>query len=154
MTWPVCVFLCRGRVVYQLTLSLWRLLCQCYCAEARLEVLKLTKHIEEGTIKARWRMRGLPLYSLLLRFYQKDKSHLYRYCKVHLDWSWSWHKSVVRLSLRREKPWPNMQYMKWLYFQCIFSSIYDLSSVVGLTMHSPLFILEGMGLFTVTKLKR
>lgn len=76
-----CVFLCRGRVVYQLTLSLWRLLCQCYCAEVRLEVLKLTKHIEEGTIKARWRMRGLPLYSLLLRFYQKDKSHLYRYCK-------------------------------------------------------------------------
>nr|XP_046273375.1 uncharacterized protein C6orf136 homolog isoform X2 [Scatophagus argus] len=68
----------RGRVVYQLILSLWRLLCLCYYAEARLEVLKLTKHIEDGTIKARWRIRGLPFHSLLLHFYQKDKSHLYR----------------------------------------------------------------------------
>uniref|UniRef100_A0A8C2WRG3 Si:ch211-215a10.4 n=1 Tax=Cyclopterus lumpus TaxID=8103 RepID=A0A8C2WRG3_CYCLU len=68
----------RGRMVYQLTLSLWRLLCLCYYAKARLEVLKLTKHMEDGTIKARWRIRGLPLSSLLLRFYRKDKSHLYR----------------------------------------------------------------------------
>lgn len=73
-----CVCWYRGRLVYQLTLSLWRLLCLCYCADARLEVLKLTKHIEEGTIKARWRIRGLPFHTLLLRFYQKDKSHLYR----------------------------------------------------------------------------
>ncbi|XP_037650608.1 uncharacterized protein C6orf136 homolog [Sebastes umbrosus] len=68
----------RGRTVYQLTLSLWRLLCLCYYAKARLEVLKLTKHMEDGTIKARWRIKGLPFYSLLLRFYRKDKSHLYR----------------------------------------------------------------------------
>lgn len=68
----------RGRVMYRLTLSLWRLLCLCYYAEARLDVLKLTKHIEDGTIKARWRIRGLPFHSLLLRFYRKDKSHLYR----------------------------------------------------------------------------
>lgn len=68
----------RGRVVYQLTLSLWRVLCLCYYAKARLEVLKLTKHMEDRTIKARWRVRGLPLHNLLLRFYRKDKSHLYR----------------------------------------------------------------------------
>lgn len=68
----------RGCRVYQLTLTLWRLLCQCYYAEARLEVLKLTKHMEDGTIKARWRIRGLPFHSLLLRFYRRDKSHLYR----------------------------------------------------------------------------
>ncbi|XP_051271332.1 uncharacterized protein C6orf136 homolog [Dicentrarchus labrax] len=68
----------RGRVLYQLTLSLWRLLCLCYYANVRLEVLKLTKHMEDGTIKARWRIRGLPFFSLLLRFYRKDKSHLYR----------------------------------------------------------------------------
>ncbi|XP_077937397.1 uncharacterized protein C6orf136 homolog isoform X2 [Gasterosteus aculeatus] len=68
----------RGRAVYQLTLSLWRLLCLCYYAKAQLEVLKLTKHMEDGTIKARWRIRGLPFASLLLRFYRKDKSLLYR----------------------------------------------------------------------------
>lgn len=75
---PVTVCWCRGRVIYQLSLSLWRLLCLCYYAEARLEVLKLTKHVEDGTIKARWRIWGLPFYSLLLRFYRKDKSQLYR----------------------------------------------------------------------------
>uniref|UniRef100_UPI0037E983C0 uncharacterized protein C6orf136 homolog n=1 Tax=Semicossyphus pulcher TaxID=241346 RepID=UPI0037E983C0 len=68
----------RGRAVYQLTVSMWRFLCMCYYADAQLEVLKLTKHLEDGTIKARWRIRGLPLYSLLLRFYRKDKSQLYR----------------------------------------------------------------------------
>ncbi|KAF7649324.1 hypothetical protein LDENG_00143270 [Lucifuga dentata] len=68
----------RGRVVYQLTLSLWRLMCLCYYAEARLEVLKLTRHTEDSSIQARWRIRGLPFHSLLLRFYRKDKSHLYR----------------------------------------------------------------------------
>ncbi|XP_041665282.1 uncharacterized protein C6orf136 homolog [Cheilinus undulatus] len=68
----------RGRVVYQLTLSLWRALCMCYYANAELEVLKLTKHMEDGTIKARWRIRGLPFHVLLLRFYRKDKSQLFR----------------------------------------------------------------------------
>lgn len=68
----------RGRGVYQFTVSLWRLLCLCYYASVQLEVLKLTKHMEDGTIKARWRVRGLPLLSLLLRFYRRDKSQLYR----------------------------------------------------------------------------
>ncbi|KAK5854566.1 hypothetical protein PBY51_004751 [Eleginops maclovinus] len=68
----------RGLLVYQLTLSLWRILCVCYYSKARLEVLKLTKHSEDGTVKARWRIIGLPFYSQLLRFYRKDKSHLYR----------------------------------------------------------------------------
>ncbi|XP_010871513.2 uncharacterized protein C6orf136 homolog [Esox lucius] len=68
----------RGRIVYQLSLSLWRLMCQCYYADARLEVLKLTKHPEDRSIKARWRVRGLPFLSLLLRFYRKDKTDLYR----------------------------------------------------------------------------
>ncbi|KAI4817868.1 hypothetical protein KUCAC02_011241 [Chaenocephalus aceratus] len=68
----------RGLLVYQLTLSLWRVLCVCYYSKARLEVLKLTKHSEDGTVKARWRIIGLPFYSQLLRFYRKDKSQLYR----------------------------------------------------------------------------
>jgi len=69
---------CRGRLTYQLILTMWRLLCLCYYADARLEVLKLTKHAEDGTIKARWRVNGLPFHSLWLRFYRRDKSQLYR----------------------------------------------------------------------------
>ncbi|XP_017292927.1 uncharacterized protein C6orf136 homolog [Kryptolebias marmoratus] len=68
----------RGVWTYRLTVTLWRFLCLCYYAEARLDVLKLTKHMEDGTIKARWRIRGLPLHLLMLRFFRKDKSQLYR----------------------------------------------------------------------------
>lgn len=68
----------RGILLYQLTLSLWRLLCLCYYVEGRLDVLKLTKHSEDGTVRARWRIKGLPIHSVMLRFYRKDKSQLYR----------------------------------------------------------------------------
>ncbi|KAG5843176.1 uncharacterized protein C6orf136 homolog [Anguilla anguilla] len=68
----------RGRGVYQLTLTVWKLLCACYFTDVRLEVLKLTKHSEDGTVRARWRLRGLPFHLLLLRFYRRDKSQLYR----------------------------------------------------------------------------
>lgn len=68
----------RGRVVYQLTLTLWKLMCLFYYADAQLEVLKLTKHPEDGSIKARWRVKGLPFHSILVFFYKKDKNHLYR----------------------------------------------------------------------------
>lgn len=68
----------RGRGVYQLTLTVWKLLCTCYFTDVRLEVLKLTKHSEDGTVRARWRLRGLPFHLLLLRFYRRDKSQLYR----------------------------------------------------------------------------
>ncbi|KAJ8341985.1 hypothetical protein SKAU_G00319130 [Synaphobranchus kaupii] len=68
----------RGRGWYQLTLTTWKLLCAFYFADVRLEVLKLTKHSEDGTVRARWRLRGLPFHLVLLRFYRKDKTHLYR----------------------------------------------------------------------------
>ncbi|XP_061764327.1 uncharacterized protein C6orf136 homolog isoform X1 [Nerophis ophidion] len=69
----------RGRFAYQLNIAIFRLLCLVYFVDVRLEVLKLTKHLEDGTIKARWRLRGLPFYLLMLRIYRKDKSQLYRF---------------------------------------------------------------------------
>ncbi|XP_068603438.1 uncharacterized protein C6orf136 homolog [Brachionichthys hirsutus] len=68
----------RGLWAYRLSLSLWRFLCLCWHAKVKMEVLKLTKHTEDGTIKARWRVSGIPVHALLLRFYQRDKSHLSR----------------------------------------------------------------------------
>ncbi|XP_068507554.1 uncharacterized protein C6orf136 homolog isoform X3 [Syngnathus scovelli] len=68
----------NGLVNTKTSTSLWRLVYLFYFTDVRLEVLKLTKHVEEGTIKARWRLRGLPFLTLMLRFYRKDKSHLYR----------------------------------------------------------------------------
>ncbi|KAG7499888.1 hypothetical protein JOB18_002095 [Solea senegalensis] len=71
-------FKTRGLVQYKVAVSLWSLLCLCYLTESHLEVLKLTKHVEDGTIQARWRIKGIPFHSVLLRFYRKDKSNLYR----------------------------------------------------------------------------
>ncbi|XP_013882208.1 uncharacterized protein C6orf136 homolog [Austrofundulus limnaeus] len=68
----------RGLTTYRLILAVWRFLCLCYYAEARLDVLKLTKHMEDRSIKARWRIRGLPMHSVMLYFFRKDKSQLYR----------------------------------------------------------------------------
>ncbi|XP_066579790.1 uncharacterized protein C6orf136 homolog [Amia ocellicauda] len=68
----------RGRVLYQLSLALCRMVCVLYFTEVRMEVLKLTQHSEDLSVRARWRIRGLPLHLLLLRFYRRDKRELYR----------------------------------------------------------------------------
>ncbi|KPP70907.1 hypothetical protein Z043_110229 [Scleropages formosus] len=68
----------RGRVVYRMTLTLWQLLCRLCLADVRFEVLKLTKHSEDGTVRARWRVRGQPFYLMPLRLYRRDKTSLYR----------------------------------------------------------------------------
>lgn len=49
-----------------------------YFASLRLEVLALTRHPEDWSIRARWRLTGLPLHLCLLRFYRRDKRHLLR----------------------------------------------------------------------------
>ncbi|XP_077689672.1 uncharacterized protein C6orf136 homolog isoform X3 [Eretmochelys imbricata] len=68
----------RGRAMYQLALTLCRLVAWNYFANMRLEVLKLTQHPENWSIQARWRITGLPFHVLMLRFYKRDKRELYR----------------------------------------------------------------------------
>ncbi|KAH1183392.1 hypothetical protein KIL84_004884 [Mauremys mutica] len=68
----------RGRVMYQLVLTLCRIVAWNYFANMRLEVLKLTQHPENWSIQARWRITGLPFHVLMLRFYKRDKRELYR----------------------------------------------------------------------------
>ncbi|XP_041091024.1 uncharacterized protein LOC121304128 [Polyodon spathula] len=64
--------------MYQAALTLCRFLAWNYFADIQMEVLKLTQHPESWSVQARWRVRGLPLHVLLLRFYRRDKSDLYR----------------------------------------------------------------------------
>ncbi|KAK1131674.1 hypothetical protein AOXY_G38440 [Acipenser oxyrinchus oxyrinchus] len=68
----------KGRGMYQAALTLCRFLAWNYFADIQMEVLKLTQHPESWSVQARWRVRGLPLHVLLLRFYRRDKSDLYR----------------------------------------------------------------------------
>uniref|UniRef100_A0A8D1LLY1 Uncharacterized protein n=1 Tax=Sus scrofa TaxID=9823 RepID=A0A8D1LLY1_PIG len=68
----------KGRTWYILSLTLCRFLAWNYFAQLRLEVLQLTRHPENWTLQARWRLVGLPIHLLFLRFYKRDKEELYR----------------------------------------------------------------------------
>ncbi|XP_032126714.1 uncharacterized protein C6orf136 homolog [Sapajus apella] len=68
----------KGRTLYILSLTLCRFLAWNYFAQLRLEVLQLTRHPENWTLQARWRLVGLPVHLLFLRFYKRDKDELYR----------------------------------------------------------------------------
>ncbi|XP_023577739.1 uncharacterized protein C6orf136 homolog isoform X2 [Octodon degus] len=68
----------KGRSWYILSLTLCRFLAWNYFAQLRLEVLQLTRHPENWTLQARWRLVGLPIHMLFLRFYKRDKVELYQ----------------------------------------------------------------------------
>ncbi|XP_012508411.1 PREDICTED: uncharacterized protein C6orf136 homolog isoform X1 [Propithecus coquereli] len=68
----------KGRTWYILSLTLCRFLAWNYFAQLRLEVLQLTRHPENWTLQARWRLVGLPIHMLFLRFYRRDKDEFYR----------------------------------------------------------------------------
>ncbi|XP_054983263.1 uncharacterized protein C6orf136 homolog [Sorex araneus] len=68
----------KGRTWYILSLTLCRFLAWNYFAQLRLEILQLTRHPENWTVQARWRLVGLPIHMLFLRFYKRDKEDLYR----------------------------------------------------------------------------
>ncbi|XP_072331427.1 uncharacterized protein C6orf136 homolog isoform X1 [Scyliorhinus torazame] len=68
----------RGRITYQAIVTLLRFIAWNYCADIHMEVIKMTQHPEDWTIQVRWRVTGLPLHVLMLKFYKKDKTELYR----------------------------------------------------------------------------
>ncbi|XP_075581412.1 uncharacterized protein C6orf136 homolog [Pelecanus crispus] len=68
----------RGAPQYQVAVALCRAAAWGYFASLRLEVLALTRHPEDWSIRARWRLTGLPLHLCLLRFYRRDKRQLLR----------------------------------------------------------------------------
>nr|XP_020030478.1 uncharacterized protein C6orf136 homolog isoform X1 [Castor canadensis] len=68
----------KGRTWYILSLTLCRFLAWNYFAQLQLEVLQLTRHPQNWTLQARWRLTGLPIHMLFLRFYKRDKEELYR----------------------------------------------------------------------------
>lgn len=78
ITPPLPVPNASGRPMYQVAVALCRAVAWGYFASLRLEVLALTRHPEDWSIRARWRLTGLPLHLCLLRFYRRDKRHLLR----------------------------------------------------------------------------
>ena len=54
-------FVCSGIYPYRCQISGLRLLMLSCMSELSVEVLKITKHPNEATIKVRWRIKGIPL---------------------------------------------------------------------------------------------
>ncbi|KAK2510530.1 hypothetical protein Q9233_017650, partial [Columba guinea] len=75
---PVLRLHTRGRPMYAVAVALCRAVAWGYFASVRLEVLALTRHREDWSLRARWRLTGLPLHLCLLRFYRRDKGQLLR----------------------------------------------------------------------------
>ncbi|XP_075439678.1 uncharacterized protein C6orf136 homolog [Ascaphus truei] len=73
----------RGLALYQLCLTLSRLLFLSYFSNVSVSVLKLTSHPETCSIQARWAVSGLPLHSLLSHIYRTEKTELYRTFDAH-----------------------------------------------------------------------
>ncbi|XP_078272455.1 uncharacterized protein C6orf136 homolog isoform X2 [Rhinoraja longicauda] len=68
----------RGRSIYRALVTLTRFIAWNYCADLHMEVIKMTQHPEDWTVQVRWRVTGIPLHVLMLKFYKKDRTELYR----------------------------------------------------------------------------
>ncbi|KAJ8038815.1 hypothetical protein HOLleu_16352 [Holothuria leucospilota] len=66
-----------GLAAYKATVQSLKLASTAYVVNAHLEVLRLTMEPEEGCIHARWRIKGVPLHSFVLK--PLAKKHKYRY---------------------------------------------------------------------------
>ncbi|XP_007883094.1 uncharacterized protein C6orf136 homolog isoform X2 [Callorhinchus milii] len=69
----------RGRTIYKVLLTLMKFLSLNYFADVQLEVLNMSRDAETWSVQVRWRVTGLPLHVLMLRFYKRDKTELYRF---------------------------------------------------------------------------
>ena len=53
----VCV-ITSGRTAYSVVLGTWRLALKMCYSQCQVDLLKISKDVEMGTIEARWRVRG------------------------------------------------------------------------------------------------
>ena len=68
LTW--CLPLVSGLYKYVQQVALLRCVGHFKFAYVRLEILKLTKHPEDGTIKVRWRIRGISGLKVMMTFWK------------------------------------------------------------------------------------
>ncbi|XP_054769991.2 uncharacterized protein LOC129277839 [Lytechinus pictus] len=67
----------RGLAAYKATVQSLKYLSTAYLTSSQMELLRITMETEQHCIQARWRIKGVPLHSYLLRPW--GKKHKYRY---------------------------------------------------------------------------
>lgn len=61
-------FYFRGVFGYIKQIALLRAIGRIKFARIRLDILKITAHPEDGTVRVRWRIRGIPSYKALISY--------------------------------------------------------------------------------------
>jgi hypothetical protein len=63
-------FIFRGLEYFMSTISILRLMGHIKYAFVKFDILKITKHPEDGTIKIRWRIKGISGMKVFLKFWK------------------------------------------------------------------------------------
>lgn len=61
----------RGLSAYVQSMYIMRLYGLLHFAKVKVEILKVTHHIEDGTVRVRWRVNGLPRHRLVLQLWKQ-----------------------------------------------------------------------------------
>ncbi|RDD45401.1 Uncharacterized protein C6orf136-like protein [Trichoplax sp. H2] len=69
----------RGLTSYKMMVATMKGMCRAYCCNLVFDVLKITKHHDDGTIRIRWRVTGLPRHQVALLIWPFIQSPKCRY---------------------------------------------------------------------------
>lgn len=78
-------FVFRGLNYFITTISLLRLIGHVKYAFVKFEILKMTKHPEDGTIKLRWRIVGISGLRVFMRFWKFTPWNIDHVVKEHIE---------------------------------------------------------------------
>lgn len=65
-----CFLSCRGIFPYVKQVALLRTVGHIKYAYVKFEVMKITKHTEDNTVRVRWRIRGISGLKVMLNFWK------------------------------------------------------------------------------------
>jgi len=75
----------RGLEYFMSTISILRLMGHLKYAFVKFDILKITKHPEDGTIKIRWRIKGISGMKVFLKFWKFKLWNLEQVIKENVE---------------------------------------------------------------------
>ncbi|GIY13405.1 uncharacterized protein C6orf136 [Caerostris darwini] len=76
----------KGLSAYIQTMYVLKIYGYLQYAKVKVEILKITHHIEDGTVRVRWRVKGISRSKLLLNFWKLKSSSWQNYLNNEADW--------------------------------------------------------------------
>lgn len=75
----------RGLEYFMSTISILRLMGHLKYAFVKFDILKITKHPEDGTIKLRWRIKGISGFKVFTKFWKFSLWNLEQVIKENVE---------------------------------------------------------------------